>query len=96
VQACIDADGIVSEFSTLALNSVQPTHVLYDAYKCHCKNHPASNAVFGKALTEMFGPPTRQSTSTSSGTSRPRTYRVPDADAWQRTLNKRLGIKGPK
>lgn len=95
-QACIDADGIVGGLSTPALNNVLPTHELYDAYKGHCRTHPVKNAVFGKALTEMFGPPTRQSTSTGSGTSRPRTYHVPDADTWQRALDQRLGIKGPK
>jgi phage/plasmid-associated DNA primase len=95
-QACIDADGIVGGLSILPLPNLLPTHVLYDAYKNHCRNYPVSSTVFGKALTEMFGPSTRESASTGSATSRPRTYRVPNADAWQIALDQRLGIKGPK
>lgn len=56
-QACIDADAIIGEkgMSHSQLNQPIATHVLYEAYKAHCKYHPVSNNVFGKALTEMFG-----------------------------------------
>jgi len=47
--------------------------------------------LFGKALTQMFGEPSRQKVS-NSGNSRPRTYRVPDVDGWQQALDRRLGI----
>jgi hypothetical protein len=91
-QACIDADGIIGEkgMSHSPLNQPVATHILYEAYKAHCKYHPVSNNVFGKALTEMFGPPSRQMV--VGAASRPRTYRVSDAHTWQRVLNARLGI----
>jgi len=91
-QACIDADAIVGGVTTRDLNSVLATHVLYDAYKGYCRSHPVNPNVFGKALTQMFGQPTRQNVRNHSGSSRPRTYCVPDADTWQLALDKRLGI----
>jgi hypothetical protein len=94
VQACVDADGIVGcpGVITYPLNGLLPSNVLYDAYKGHCKYHPVSNVVFGKALTQMLGEPSRQKVGASSGKSRPRTYQVPDAEKWQRALDQRLGI----
>ena len=74
------------------LSRVLPTHILYDAYKTYWRGHQVSSVVFGKALTQMFGQPTRQNVSSQSGGPRPRTYYVPDADSWQRALDKRLGI----
>jgi len=98
-QACIDADAIVGTANsggTYLLGQLHPSNVLYDAYKGHCRHHPMGNAVFGKALTQMFGEPSRQKVGTSgnSRNSRPRTYQVPDADTWQQRLDRRLGI-GP-
>jgi hypothetical protein len=96
-QACIDADALVGAPGggmSYPLNQLHPSNVLFDAYKGHCKYHPAGNAVFGKALTQMFGEPTRQKVGTSIR-SRPRTYQVPDADSWQQALDRRLGI-GPR
>lgn len=95
-QACIDADIIVGALGNMALNQPIASNTLYEAYKGYCKNHPESNVVFGKAMTEMFGSPTRQQTHSSTGSNstskRPRTYRIPDADAWQAALDRRLGI----
>jgi hypothetical protein len=93
-QACIDADNIVGSQISYPLNALRPTNVLYDAYKAYWKHHPANAVVFGKALTQMFGEPTRQKVGNLPG--RPRTYKVPDADTWQRALDKRLGINAPK
>ncbi len=92
-QACIDADAIVGHpiLGSQPLGQLYPSNGLYDAYKNYCKHHPASNVVFGKALTQMFGAPTRQNVG-GSGNGRPRTYRVPDADSWQAALDRRLGI----
>ena len=97
-QACIDADALVGVSNggvSYPLNQLHPSNVLYDAYKGHCKYHPASNAIFGKALTQMFGEPSRQKVATS-GKSRPRTYQVPDADTWQQALDRRLGVGSRK
>jgi hypothetical protein len=97
-QACIEADGIVSGAwkGTHPLGQLSPSHFLYEAYKGFCKQYPATNGAFGKALTQMFGPPNRQSVGTAgvgtSSTTRPRTYAVPDADDWQLALDRRLGI----
>jgi phage/plasmid-associated DNA primase len=92
-QACIDADTIVGHpvLGNQPLGQLYASNVLYEAYKNYCKHHPASNVVFGKALTQMFGFPTRQNVG-GSGTARPRTYRVPDAETWQQELDRRLGI----
>jgi hypothetical protein len=96
-QASIEADAIVGAPGSgiiHLLNRLHPSNVLYDAYRGYCKRHPVSNVMFGKALTQMFGEPSRQKVSTS-GSSRPRTYLVPDADIWEKALDKRLGI-GPR
>jgi hypothetical protein len=93
-QACVDSDTIVGmphNGMTYPLNQLHPFDVLYDAYRGFCKNHPASNIVFGKALTQMFGEPSRQNVA-SGGTRRPRTYKVLDAEGWQQALDRRLGI----
>jgi hypothetical protein len=90
-QACIDADTVVGGQSTCPLSQWHATNVLYDAYRGHCKTHPASTVVFGKALTQMFGAPSRQNVGTT-GSSRPRTYYVADANTWQQALDRRLGI----
>lgn len=100
-QACIDADQIVGFFPDgvgyYPLGQLLPSNVLYAAYKGHCRQHPANNAVFGKALTQMFGEPSRQKVAGGSDNSRrPRTYRVPDADSWQQALDQRLGIGARK
>ena len=91
-QACIDADAIVGANGHHPLSQHYATNVLHDAYRQHCKIHPASNVAFGKALTQMFGQPSRQNVS-SGGKSRPRTYYVPDVSTWQQALDRRLGIK---
>jgi hypothetical protein len=92
-QACIDADTIVGHpvLGNQPIGQLYASNILYEAYKNYCKHHPASNVVFGKALTQMFGSPTRQNVG-GSGTARPRTYGVPDADTWQLALDRRLGI----
>lgn len=95
-QACIDADSIVGAMTTHPLNTLLPTNVLYEAYKACCRSHPSNIIVFGKALTQMFGEPTRQSVASHASTSRPRTYKVPDAETWQRKLDERLGIKNDR
>ena len=92
-------DGIVGVHAgiILPLNKLHPSNVLYEAYKGNCKNHPANNVVFGKALTQMFGESSRQKVEGDSDKSRrPRTYRVPDADSWQQALDRRLGIGARK
>ena len=92
-QASIEADGIVGVHhgTILPLNKLHPSNVLYEAYKGYCKHHPANNVVFGKALTQMFGEPSRQKVEVNSDKSRrPRTYQVPDADTWQQALDRRL------
>src|SRR5262249_33799499 len=91
-QACIDADALVGGEITRSLSKCHATNDLYDAYRGHCKTHPANPVVFGKALTQMFGAPSRQKVGTTA-TSRPRTYYVPDANTWQQALDRRLGIK---
>jgi len=91
-QACIDADAIVgTQTGGYPLGQLHPSNLLYDAYKGYCRQHPAGVVLFGKALTQMFGEPSRQKVS-NSGNSRPRTYRVPDVDGWQQALDRRLGI----
>jgi hypothetical protein len=103
-QACIDADAIIGggKFS-LRLNRLVPTHVLYEAYKEHCKHHPVNDGRFGKALTEMFGEPTRKKINCEEfgvlgkqNDPRPRSYHVPDADTWQGALDARLGVSRKK
>ena len=90
-QACIDNDALVNEynFDSHKLNSWIPTNALYESYKKHGKNHPVSYNTFGKALTDMFGPPKRP----KDGNDRKRGYFVPDANEWQKLLDARLGIK---
>jgi hypothetical protein len=92
-QACIDADCVATKLGTLGLNSQIQTDQLYESYSMDCKGHKASPSIFGKALTEMFGPPIRGPRMfNSSSSQRPRLYNVPDADTWQVALDKRLGI----
>jgi hypothetical protein len=92
-QACIDADCVATKLGTSSLNSQIQTDQLYESYSMHCRGHRATVSVFGKALTEMFGPSTRGSRLTyGSSPQRPRVYSVPDADNWQVALDKRLGI----
>ena len=90
-QACIDNDALVNEynFDSHNLNSSIPTNALYESYKKHCKYHPVSYNMFGKALTDMFGPSKRS----KDGNDRKRGYFVPDANEWQKLLDARLGIK---
>ena len=92
-QACIEADAIVgsSVHLTYPLGTLYASNFLFEAYKGFCKQNPATNQAFGRALTQMFGPPSRQNVGTAQGT-RPRTYAVPDADNWQKALDRRLGI----
>lgn len=75
-QACIEADAVVGARTHTPLNTLQSTNILYQAYKASCRSHPANTNVFGKALTQMFGDPTRQSVTGHVSTSRPRTYKV--------------------
>ena len=94
-QGCIDADAIVGASDCIIdreLNRLHASDDLYGAYKGFCKSHPANNIVFGKALTQMFGQPSRQNVGKPGSGRRPRTYMVPDADARQLALDRRLGI----
>lgn len=76
-------------FDSHNLNSSIPTNALYESYKKHCKYHPVSYNMFGKALTDMFGP----SKGIKVGNDRKWGYTVPDANEWQKLLEARLGIK---
>ena len=92
-QACIDADCVATNSGSLALNSQIQTDQLYESYSRHCRGHRATVSVFGKALTEMFGPSTRgPRVMNGSSSQRPRLYTVPDATNWEAALDRRLGI----
>jgi Family of unknown function (DUF5906) len=93
-QACIEADAIIGNKNGISrsLAALVPSHELYEAYTGHCRNHPVGATAFGKALTAMFGPPSRHQVTGSNSNRRPRTYQVPDADAWQRALDEWQGI----
>ena len=96
-QASIEADAIVGNKNgtICSLGALIASNELYEAYTGHCR-YPVSPSVFGKALTAMFGPPSRQQVPGSNATRRPRTYQVPDADNWQRVLDQWQGIDGKR
>jgi Family of unknown function (DUF5906) len=92
-QGCIDADCVATKAFTLPLNSQMQTDQLYESYSVDCRGHRASASIFGRALTELFGPPIRgPRVMNGSSPQRPRLYNVPDANTWQAALDKRLGI----
>jgi hypothetical protein len=97
-QACIEADAIVGNKNgtSRSLAELVPSHELYEAYMGSCRHHPVSATVFGKALTAMFGPPSRHQVTGSNSNRRPRTYQVPDADTRQRALDQWQGISGKR
>jgi hypothetical protein len=94
---------------SFGLNRELSTSMLREAYTQYCKQNSlraVSEAVFGKACSQMFGPRLRlpedwddhEAAHFSGGDGRtskrrPWGYKVPDAETWQIKLNARLGIR---
>jgi Family of unknown function (DUF5906) len=97
-RACIDADTIIGSqaVATPDLGTTVASEALREAYTGFCKQQSlraVNNQSFGTACTEMFGRRKRLSPQNPNISRRPWGYDVPDGNNWQRTLDKRLGIK---
>jgi hypothetical protein len=90
LQACVNEDGVVGVKDKL--EGWISTNDLARSYIEYCKLRvvrPVNDAIFGRNCTESFGPNQRH---TLPNKMRPYGYILPDGDALQRLINKKLGM----